>query len=344
MSPIGSAAAKNITECFARLDAALTLEPHVAAQAKRLRNDIDEVLKEQKLSSQSLLQGSYGRKTMYPPLKDVDLVIVLPELLRDFQQDPKGPAKVMAMFRLAIENSPKFPGVQFDVDDRPAHALQLTFPGVPFTFDLVPAFETGNPNWLYIADREEERWDEKSDVRALRNKVLARNVLTGGTWVRQVRQSKHALRREPQVKELVCGLLVESLAYDAVAKALSPQKAAEAIFAEGAKVLRSPYSGLAQDDLTAKWTPEQRAQVVSFYADRHRLAVEALKLEADDPVAASLTWRQVFGPEFPEVQESLADRLARTNRLGGGVSSTGVLTTSTRVPAASRPARPWRNA
>jgi hypothetical protein len=334
---------KNITECFTKLDEALTLEPPVAAKAKKLRDDIDEVLTAQGWMETSLVQGSYGRKTMYPPLKDVDLVVVLPKSLRH-RVDPKGPAKAMAGFRAAIERSPKFPGVQFDVDDRPAHALQLTFPNVPFTFDVVPAFETGNPNWLYIADREEERWDEKSDVRALRNKVMARNVLTGGIWVRQVRQSKHALRQVPAVKELVCGLLVESLAYDAVTKAMSPQKAAEAIFAAGAKVLGRPYSGLALDDLTAKWTPEQRAQVVAFYVERHRLAVEALKLEADDPVAASLTWAQVFGTEFPEVQEALAERVARTNRFGGGTTSTGVLTTSPRVPAATRPVRPWRTA
>ncbi|MBL8930204.1 MAG: nucleotidyltransferase [Kineosporiaceae bacterium] len=333
---------KNITECYAKLDEALTLEPQVAAKAKKLRDDIDEVLKDHGWMETSLLQGSYGRKTMYPPLKDVDLVIVLPESLSHYRSDPKGPAKVIAGFRLAIESSQKFSGVRFDLDDRPAHALQLTFPGVPFTFDLVPAFESGNPNWLYIADRDEERWDEKSDVRALRNKVMARNVLTGGVWVRQVRQSKHALRQVPAVKALVCGLLVESLAYDAVTKAMSPQKAAEAIFAQGAKVLGRSYSGLALDDLTAKWTPEQRAQVVAFYTDRHRLAIEALKLEADDPVAASLTWAQVFGSAFPEVQETLAERVARTNRLGGGTTSTGVLTTSPRVRAASPPARPWR--
>jgi hypothetical protein len=249
----------------------------------------------------------------------------------------------MTSFKNAIITSGKLPGVGFDLHNAPAHALQLTVPGVTFTFDLVPAFETDDLDWLVIADREKRRWDKRSDVRALRNKVMARNVKCLGRWVRQVRQHKHALRQEPPVKALVCGLIMESLAYDVVTESVSPQKAAEAVFAHGARALHDPYQGLAQDDLARKWTPVERAVVVSYFSRMHELAREALRYEATgDPVAASGVWRQVFGDAFPIIQASFAPRLAQVVRQGGGFTSAGRLTTSAAAPAAANPARAWR--
>ena len=237
----------------------------------------------------------------------------------------------------------KLPGVQFDVNKTPAHALQLTFPDVGFTFDLVPAFETADPDWLVIADREKRRWDKRSDVRALRDKVVVRNVKCLGRWVRQVRQAKHALRQAPSVKKVVCGLVIESLAYDAVTSSITWQEAAEAIFARGAHVLAGAYRGLAQENLTDKWTPLERSLVVDFFVRNQQLAAEAIRYEADkDHAAASATWRKIFGEQFPVVSVSFRDKLPTLLRTGGGLTSTGHLTTSPSAPAATNPARPWR--
>lgn len=340
-------APKTVLGCFAELDDALKLDPDVDASAKQIRATIDEVLEAAGMSATSLLQGSYGRKTMYPPLKDVDLVIILPKRLEHLRFDPQGPAKAMEAFRNAIVSSGRLPGARFDAEEEAAHALQMSLTGVEFTFDLVPAFETDDPDWLLIADREERRWDKRSDVRALRNKIMVRNGKCLGRWVLQVRHSKHAVRQVPSVKALVCGLLMESLAFDVITSLVSPQKAAEAVFAHGARVLRAPYVGLAQDDFTAKWTMLDRSRVVAFFVKNQQLAQEALRYEASgDLVAASATWREIFGEEFPAISPStpvsFADQLAQVARLGGGVTSTGGITTSAGAPAATNPARPWR--
>ena len=325
--------ARNLSECFDALDDALRLDPTENAQAKDIRAIIDEILTDAGWMAQSLFQGSYGRKTMYPPLKDVDLVVVLPKAWEHLRWDPDGSAKAMAAFRDAITRSGKLPGVAFDAHDAPAHALQLTVPGVTFTFDLVPAFETDDLDWLVIADRENRRWDKRSDVRALRNKVIARNVKCLGRWVRQVRENKHALRQEPRVKSLVCGLVMESLAYDVVIESVSPQKAAEAVFAQGARALTGPYRGLAQDDLTRKWSDLDRSMVVSYFSRMHEFAREALRYEATgDPVAASTTWQQVYGTAFPIIEVSFASRLAQVVRQGGGLTTAGRSTRITHGP------------
>jgi len=173
---------------------------------------------------------------------------------------------------------------------------------VSFTFDLVPAFETANPNWLVIADRDKQQWTKRSDVRALRNKVMTRNLLCQGRWVHQIRMDKHALRQDPTVNELVCGLLVESLVYDAVREALNPQEALRATFAQGARVLAEPYMGLAQDDLTVKWGQDERHMVVAFFQRNLQRAEEALKYEATgDPAAASALWQEVFAQKLCSV-------------------------------------------
>lgn len=143
----------------------------------------------------------------------------------------------------------------------------------------------------------------------------------------------------------MCGLIVESLAYDAVCGPLTPQKAIAATFAQSSRVLTGVYTGLAQDDLTAKWTPAERQQVVAFFQRNHRRAEEALKYETTgDTAAASSVWREILGQEFPQGEVSFDKRLADVTRLGGGLTSGGRLTTSTAAPAATNPGRPWRGA
>jgi hypothetical protein len=336
---------KDLTESFEALGNALKLDPQVDEQAREIRSIIDEVLTAAEWSALSLLQGSYGRKTMYPPLKDVDLVIVLPKSLAHLRTDPQGPAKAMAAFQNLLLASGRLPGIQFDQGGPSPHALQLSMPGVQFTFGLIPAFETEDLNWLVIADRKNQRWDKRSDVRGLRNKVVARNLLCKARWVPQVRMDKHALRQNPAVKALVCGLIVESLAYDAVHGPLTPQMAIAATFAQGSRVPTGVYTGLAQEDVTAKWTPAERQQVVAFFQRNHRRAEEALMYETTgDTAAASSMWREILGQEFPQVEVAFTDRLSATTRLGGGLTSTGRLTTSPAAPAATNPGRPWRRA
>ena len=279
---------------------------------------------------------------MRPPLKDVDIVIVLPDRLAEQRTQPGMSARAMGAFRKAITDSGVLPGVRFDVGKSPAHALQLSIPGVEFTVDLVPAFETESPDdgWLYIGDRDKDQWTKRSDLRRLRDKVATRNQQCGGVWVNQVREAKHALDRDAHIKELVCGLLIESLAYDAVTKKVNPQQAMVAIFTAAVDSLVRPYSGLAQDDLTAKWSSADRADVLRFFEQNRRKAVEAVRLEdAGDSIEAVRIWREVFGDLFPTDTLSFAERLKTVGLIGGAVTPDGRLTTA---PGNARPARPWR--
>jgi hypothetical protein len=334
--------ADKVIDGFRALDEMLKLDPQVHDQARRVRTAVEDAVKAAGLMETVLLQGSYGRKTMRPPLKDVDLVMVLPASLAHLRTKPGMSQWAFDGFRRAIEDAGVLPGVRFDVHEEAAHALQLTFPGVDFTVDLVPAFETeeAGQGWLYIADREQDQWTERSDVRRLRDRVAARNQGCGGVWVNQVRQAKHSLDDDGDVKRLVCGLLVESLAYEALTTRLTPQEALLRIFRSGAEKLTGAYVGLAQEDLTAKWSSSDRAQVVRFFQQNQGFAAEAMRLEgAGDAIAAMGVWREVFGDLFPVPEVSFAERLRTVSLVGGGITAGGRLTTA---PGNVRPGRPWR--
>ncbi len=327
---------------FKAFDKKLKLDPAVTQQARDVAASLEQCLRDAGLLQSRLLQGSFGRKTMRPPLKDVDMLVVLPDALAEHRTTRGMSEWAMDKFRKAIVAVNVVPGVAFDVDEAHAHALQLTIPGLDFTVDLVPAFETEIPDdgWLYIADREKDQWTKRSDVRRLRDKVAARNQDCGGVWVNHVRQAKHSLDRDADVKNLVCGLLVESLAYEAVTKKMASQQAFVAIFTVGVAKLTSPYTGLAQDDLTGKWSGAERAQVLRFFEENRRKAVEAVRLEnAGDPVAAVQLWRDVFGDLFPQTVVGFTERLKTIGQVGGAVTPDGLLTT---VAGNARPSRPWR--
>lgn len=334
--------ADKVIDGFRVLDERLKLDPRVNAQARRIRGVVEDVLRDAGLLQSVLLQGSYGRKTMRPPLKDVDMVVVLPSSMEHLRTKPGMSGHVMAEFRSALVDAAAFPGVEFDAGGASAHALKLTIPGVDFTVDLVPAFETEEPDkgWLYLADRELDQWTKRSDVRVLRDRVAARNQGCGGTWVHRVREAKRSLDRNPEVKALVCGLLVESLGYEAITTRMAPQEAMLRFFAVGTEKLHGPSAGLAQEDLTRKWTSADRALVLQFFTESHRLAGEALRLErAKDAVAACGVWREVFGDAFPVPEVSFAERLRSVSVVGGSITPDGRLTTA---PGNVRPVRPWR--
>lgn len=124
---------------FVTFDSALNLDPRERAAAQLRHQQVTAVLIAAGLAVSTFLQGSFARKTMLKPLKDVDMIVLLPGVLAQTLRLPGGSARAMAMFEAALR--PAFPGVRFDVNGPHDHALTVTFLDCEFTFDLVPAYE-----------------------------------------------------------------------------------------------------------------------------------------------------------------------------------------------------------
>lgn len=331
---------KNTAAAFNQFDADLNLDPAERKAAQRRHRQVTECLVAVDLAVTTFLQGSFARKTMLKPLKDVDMVIILPERLAAQLRRRSGAAHAIALVRKAISDA--FPDAQFDVYDTPAHALQVIFADLAFTFDLVPAYaDPAGSEDVFIADRENDAW-ERSNTRTLNRVISERNQETDGRFVHQVRMVK-SYKKDHRVLDETSGLLWEGLAHDAITKTMPHSRAIAVTLAHAAHALNGPvYDPTDADDLTAEWTIEERGAYVAAVQAAAQRADEALRLEADgDHEAAIDLWHDALGEPFPSAPpQSTAS--AWEGLTAGGITTTGRAVRSPRANQPARPARSWR--
>src|SRR5450830_209156 len=262
-----------VRSAFAAFDEALNLDPRERDRARERHNEVRAALESSGVVMSTFLQGSFARKTMLKPLKDVDIVVLLyPD---SGLGGPHGPARAMDVFRRLV--AAEWPTAIFDAGEAPAgKALRVQFDDLRFTFDLVPAFE-GEGDWVLIGDRDERRW-EPSNTRIQIRKVSERNVLTVGSFVHQVRMLKAFVRHKPGL-DFVKGIAVESIAFTAIAGHLPHEEALTQALRHGAQTLGGPLIEPAgDDDVSVKWEPEERELAIKAFATGADQAAEALRL------------------------------------------------------------------
>ena len=116
-----------VDEAFAALDESLNLDPLERKKAEERHNEVREVLKAAGLISGAFLQGSFARKTMLAPLKDIDTVNLLVERLREQLRSPGGVQRAFDLFQNAVQE--EWRDAVFDRGDEPpaAKALRCRF-------------------------------------------------------------------------------------------------------------------------------------------------------------------------------------------------------------------------
>lgn len=329
---------RTVDSSFTQLDENLNLDPLVRQRAQTLHNTIRDDLTKAGLIAGSFLQGSFARKTMLKPLKDVDIVCLLPAAMWELLRGPDGPGRAMESFKAPIVD--RWPDVQFDVGDEPSgKALRLTLTGVDFTIDLVPAFDTDN-GYVLIGDRFEGTW-QPSNTRIQQKRVSDRNQATGGRFVHQVREVK-ALTKHHKELDFVTGIVLESLAYAVIGRKMLDKDAAAAVLEYAKDAVKDPVLEPAgEDDVTAKWTAEERETAARVYTDASRKATEALRLErAGDMDGAISVWHSLFGDAYPDAPtRPVLDVM--TAFAAGSVSSVGRPSTTTAAQQAAAPGRSW---
>ena len=211
-----------------------------------------------------------------------------------------------------------------------------------FTIDLVAAFETADPDWIHIADRKEGHW-EPSNTRQLLRVVAERNQATDSRFIHQVRMVKEFVAQDDDLHDLG-GLASESLTYAAVTHKISHPRAVAATLQHASNaVWGHVLDPTGADDLSAKWTPEQRARYSHAIAVGASKATEALRLERDGRITDAIaTWSSLLGEDFPDVPDQSADDIISGMAAGGTVTSSGRVTSSVHGAGGGRPGRAWR--
>jgi hypothetical protein len=337
----GDAVTRRTTNAaFTAFDQEINLDPREREAAQRRHGEITACLVAAKIATTTFLQGSFARKTMRKPLKDVDMVIVLNESYRELWTRPGGPAAAMYAIQTALAAS--FPGVAFDVEDQPAHALQVTFADCGFTFDLVPAFaDVDGSEDVYIANRETDQW-EWSNTRTLNRLVSGFNTATTGQLVHQIRMGKTFKGNQPVLRKL-CGLVIESFACAAITKRMTHAEALVVMFEHAATAVQGKVlDPTCVDDLSAKWSVAERSAYTQAFAEAARRGREALALEADGEHEAAIeVWHAIIGAPYPQPTTQTAQQ-ALTALGSGSITSAGRAVVSQRGTQSNRPARSWR--
>src|ERR1017187_2172701 len=82
-------------DAFGQYDSDLNLDPAEHLRALKFHNELTAALKFDGLISTAFLQGSFARKTMLKPLRDIDKVVILHGNFSHFQWKPSG-AQIVA--------------------------------------------------------------------------------------------------------------------------------------------------------------------------------------------------------------------------------------------------------
>jgi hypothetical protein len=282
-----------VSRAFQRFDDSLKLDPAEFAHAQQRYREVRQVLRGAGVVVDTFIQGSFGRGTMLRPLKDVDTVGLLASRHRELRHLPGGPAKALSLLRDAVEA--EWPDATFDPDQPPAgKAVKVCFEDCSYSFDLVAAFDTDSAV-VELADRDDDEW-KSSTTRVLIRLIATRNQQCGGRFIHQVRMARSLKNRYSEFAVME-GIVFESLAYAAVLSQMSHQDAIARMLTHAADACIGPiYDPAHENDLTEKWTEQERRNIVRAFRMLSQRANEARALEADgqDEAAVSV-WQSVFG-------------------------------------------------
>jgi len=325
----------NVREAFEEFDEALKLDPRERQEAIDLHHQIRAVLAKAGICTHAILQGSFARKTMIAPLRDIDMIGFLSEEHRHLMTTPGGVAKAMDLIEDALRDV--FPLAAYE---RSRHAIKVDFPELGFIFDLVPAFERDESDLIDIANLDADTWDE-SNTRVLIEVVGERNAVCEGRFIHQVRMIKHWARLSLPG---LFGLYRESASFDGIkgpadhARAVSDALAALELGLD----LALQYGPTGGDNLYLKLEPGVATSALQNVRVARQKAEEAIELEAaGDNEAALGIWYSIFGDPFPKPHIQTVDE-AFTKSLKGGLTTTGMATASSAARVSTPPVRPWR--
>lgn len=330
-----------VWEAFEEFDEALGLDPTEKADAEETHNAMRERLKESGVAGDSILQGSFARKTMLSPLRKGDVDIVA--FLKASDSDPRvSPNQAMSSITDALH------GLFLNVKFNPSrHAVKVVIGDDKPNFDVVPAYDRNDDtNLIDIANCDSGGWD-MSDTRIIMDKVSERNQQCEKKFIHQVRMAKQWAKAK--LSEKIPGFVMECIAYWAIDKYQEHAEAMGEVFKVGAKLVKHGEVKVPSDsdniaeNILGRLSEAQKRELYNKLNDAKTLSEEALGYEKDgDHQAAIGVWYKIFGDPFPApILQSPKEAITKLTM--GGVTSTGHATGSPKADMRTRPTRAWRN-
>ena len=307
---------REIEQAFDAFDDALKLDPDERLRAEGFHRALTTRLKADQVISSAFLQGSFARKTMLKPLRDIDKVMILNQQYSHLLADTRGSVAAANLVEEVLRGY--YPNATFS---QTRHSIQIDPGPGTFSFDVVPAFEAddGSSNVL-IVDLKSEVW-ERSNTRTLMDVVADRNKSCNGAFIHQVRLVKHWARLV--LGGRLPGLHVEAIAFACIDEEFDHANAVSRVFACGSQLLSSSskYTDpTGVDDLSAKIADVDREAARQAFVVASNQAAQALALDANgDHEAAIVIWKSVFGEIF--MANSAGADFLRSLGVGAGATA-----------------------
>jgi Second Messenger Oligonucleotide or Dinucleotide Synthetase domain len=321
------------SEAFDGLNDKLNLDPKERAKAELFHRTLTGQLQTLQLIVSAFLQGSFARKTMIRPLRDIDKIMILPPSFASYRTEG-GAHAVAAMFVAEIRKL--YPSATVDVG---RHSVTLDLGPNTFSFDMVPAFEGDDETSdVWIMDTKSGEW-KRSNTRTLIKTISARNIACDGMWVRLVRQLKYLVRE--QVGVAIPGLHLEALAYILITQTCSYNDAMTKVLTEAGAILRSGYKDpTGAEQLSSKIPLTERNALADRFDVLGRCALRAQEHTRNGEHSKAIAiWHDIFGDCFTKPNLDARSALQKAFA-GAGVARSGSL--SHKVP--QTPTRSWGNA
>ena len=307
--------------------------------AKRLHGEVRDWLEEHEYetcSPHSRLIGSYARHTAICDIKDVDVLVFLPESALD-----RTPESVLRELKGVLQ---EYPNATVETSPQ-RRSIRMDFPEEDCTIDIVPAVaKDGIEKPLQIPDRRQREWI-RSDPLGYGDTLSAANADHGRKLVPEVKLSK-AWRDEQMQRRKTKSYLLEVIVYQAVTGGvitLAGKSTAQnlcdffeyieakwrSLMDEGSGTprVRDPQLGT-----ILKWERSHFETFMRRIREAARAARKALDAESNEDAAKE--WEKVFGDLWPtpEEVEEVAQRAAANAQPGDAfVSATGAVGTLTSV-------------
>jgi hypothetical protein len=327
------------SDAFATYRENLKLEPDEFDRAVQRHEEMRAALADAKIVERTFLQGSMARKTMIPPLKDIDIVGLLHHRLHEHRDADSGVEAVQKIIAEAIQNH--FPRARLKWGK---HALLVAFHDVPFTFDVVPAYDNGDDEHydLFIINTKTGAW-EPSNSRSIIRAVQAKNEECRGNFIHQARMARDVVKSQLDGK--VPGLLAESAAFWDISGPVDDDVA----LAGALKYLADHVDGgllepSGHDDLADKIKQLDRPHVKARLRSISDTAQRALSYRhGGDHNAAIEEWGTITSDAFPDASPQTEDEAIAALARPGSITSSGRVSSVHGGGPAIIPARSWRS-
>lgn len=329
----------NVPDAFKTYRENLLLDPEERHRAVRRHEDMRAALADAKIVQSTFLQGSMARKTMIPPLKDIDIVGLLHRSLDEHRDADQGTRAVQKIIEDAVQRH--FPRAKLSWGK---HALQVQFHDVSFMFDVVPAYDNGDDEHydLLIIDTKKNEW-VPSNSRSIIRAVQERNKACDGHFIHQARMARDVMKSQLEGK--VPGLLAESAAFWAVTGPTDDDSA----LASALEYLADHIDGdlkepSGHEDLSGKIKPLDRSFVRTRLRAISNIAQNALAYrQRGDHAAAIEEWSTITSEAFPSAPQQTEDELIAALARPGSVTSSGRVSNVLGGGPAIKPSRSWRS-